>query len=172
MSDSVTFSGIVIDGRTNEGLSDVHCRYGRTRGVVSDEQGRFRLRTQRGDSVVFTYVGFKPCVVVIPDSLYEHEYILGVFMTPDTLLLSEAFILRRGHDAWRQNMINLRNNMSGILNQAFAPVKNMDAVQNQQMMINQQARAIEMKGHVDVSFWSGHTVVGCLAFAKIEEKIG
>ena len=47
VSDSVTFSGIVIDGRTNEGLSDVHCRYGRTRGVVSDEQGRFRLRTQR-----------------------------------------------------------------------------------------------------------------------------
>ncbi len=171
VSDSVTFSGIVIDGRTNEGLSDVHCRYGRTRGVVSDEQGRFRLRTQRGDSVVFTYVGFKPCVVVIPDSLYEHEYILGVFMTPDTLLLSEAFILRRGHDAWRQNMINLRNNMSGILNQAFAPVKNMDAVQNQQMMINQQARAIEMKGHVDVSVGVGTQSLDVWRLQKLRKRL-
>ena len=68
-------------------------------------------------------------------------------------------------------MINLRNNMSGILNQAFAPVKNMDAVQNQQMMINQQARAIEMKGHVDVSFGVGTQSLDVWRLQKLRKRL-
>ncbi|MDE6450847.1 MAG: carboxypeptidase-like regulatory domain-containing protein [Odoribacter sp.] len=171
VSDSVVFSGIVINTLTDEGLADVHCRYAKTKGCVSDENGFFRLSVQRGDSVVFTYVGFRPCVVVIPDSLYEREYVLGVFMSPDTLLLSEALILRRRQDVWQQNMVHLRNNMSGILQQAFAPVKEMDAAQNQRMMVDNYARSIEMKGHVDVRFGVGTQALDVWQLSKVRKKL-
>ena len=154
-SDSIVLSGVIMNTQTKQALADVHCRYGKTKGTVSDEEGCFRLKLQRGDSVLFTYVGFKPFTVVIPDTLYEHEYIIGVFMSPDTLLLSEALIIRRWQDSWRQNMINVQNNMAGILKQAFAPVKNMDADMNQRMMVNEYARMVEMKGHVEVGVGVG-----------------
>lgn len=170
-SDSITFSGIVINTSTNEGLADVHCRYGQTKGVVSDSAGFFRLKTHRGDSVLFTYVGYKPCRVVIPDSLYERDYILGVFMTPDTLLLSEALIIRRGQNSWWQNRVNLRNNMAGILQQAMAPVDHMDADMNQRMMINEYARSIEMKGHVDVGFGVGTQSLDAFRLSRLREKL-
>lgn len=171
VADSIVFSGIVINTLTDEGLADVHCRYGKTGGCVSDADGFFRLSTQRGDSVVFTYVGFKPCVVVIPDSLYDREYVLGVFMSPDTLLLSEALIIRRKQEGWRQDMIHLRNNMSGILRQAFAPVKEMDASQNQRMMIDNYARSIEMKGHVDVRLGVGTQTLDAWRLSKLRKKL-
>lgn len=169
-SDSIVFSGVVIDASTSEGLADVHCRYGKG-GCVSDAEGFFRLSTRRGDSVTFTYVGFQSCVVVVPDSLYEREYILGVFMSPDTLLLPEAVIVRRGQDAWRQNMIALRNNMSGILQQAFAPTKDMDAGMNQRMMLDNYARSIEMKGLVDVRFGVGTQSLDAVRLLKLRKKL-
>ncbi len=170
-SDSIVFSGIVINTSTNEGLADVHCRYGEG-GCVADAEGFFRLGMRRGDSVTFTHVGFRSCVVVVPDSLYEREYILGVFMSPDTLLLPEVVIVRRGQDAWRQNMIALRNNMSGILQQAFAPVKEMDARMNQRMMLDNYARSIEMKGHVDARFGVGTQSLDAARLLKLRKKLG
>lgn len=150
VSDSVVFSGVVINAQTSETMSNVTCRYGLNKGTVSDIDGYFKINTQRGDSVVFTFVGFKPCEVVIPDTLFEHEYMIGVFMSPDTLQLSEVLIIRRWGETRRQNLINARNNMLGILKQAYAPTKNMDADMNQRMIINEYARSVEMKGHVDV----------------------
>ena len=170
VADSIVFSGIVINASTNEGLADVHCRHGKG-GCVSDAEGFFRLTTRRGDTVAFTYVGFRPCVVVVPDSLYERDYILGVFMSPDTLLLPEAVIVRREQDAWRRDMLALRNNMSGILQQAFAPVKEMDAGMNQRMMIDNYARSIEMKGHVDARFGVGTQSLDAVRLLKLRKKL-
>lgn len=117
--DSIVFSGVVIDRESSASLPGVTCRYGALRGVVSDGEGCFRIRIARGDSVLFTYVGYKPVTVVVPDSLDEKEYMMGVFMSPDTLLLSEALIIRRWGASRQQNLINARNNMIGIMKQAY-----------------------------------------------------
>lgn len=148
--DSILFSGVVINKVNSETLPNVTCRYGRNKGTLSDADGCFRLATHKGDTILFTYVGFKACEVVIPDTLSEPEYMVGVFMSPDTVQLSEALIVRRWGAHRQQMLINARNNMLGIMRQAYAPVKNMDASMNQQMMINEYARSVEMKGHVDV----------------------
>ena len=50
----------------------------------------------------------------MPDTLLEDRYMMGVFLSPDTLQLSEALILRRWGEVQRQNLINARNNMTGI----------------------------------------------------------
>ncbi len=151
----IVFSGVVINAQDSEEMPNVACRYGQNRGVYSDSTGCFRIETQRGDTVLFTSIGFKSCQVIIPDSLFESEYMMGIFMSPDTVMLSEVLIFRRWKKPNRQNMLNAQNNMRSMLNQAYAPVKSMDASMNQEMLINEFARSIEMKGHIDVQFGVG-----------------
>ena len=124
VSDSVVFSGVVFD-------------------TQDSQMGCFVLKIGRKDTVRFTFVGYKPCTVVMPDTLLEDRYMMGVFLSPDTLQLSEALILRRWGEVQRQNLINARNNMTGILKQAYAPVDYMDADMNQRMMLNEYARSVE-----------------------------
>lgn len=169
--DSIVFSGIVINQVSSLPLSDVTCRYGSKWGTISDETGRFCIQTVRGDTIRFTHVGFKPYVVVIPDSLLEREYMLGVFMSPDTLHLTEALILKRWKPSSRENWVNARNNMSGILRQAYAPVDEMDAGMNQRMMIEDYARSIEMKGHVDVKAGVGTQSLDAYRLLRMQKRL-
>lgn len=154
LADSISFSGVVINAETAKPLADVTCRYGQML-VITDPSGRFLIHAATGDTVRFTYIGFKPYEIVIPDTLLKEEYMLGIFMSPDTVQLSEAIILQRFGELKRQNRVNARNNMAGVLKDAYSPVKKMDAGMNQRMMINEFARSIEMKGHVDVGFGVG-----------------
>lgn len=153
--DTIFFSGVVLDSGTTEPLSGVTCRLGEGKGTASDKNGYFRIQLQRGDTVRFTYVGYRPCLVVVPDSLDAEEYMVGVFMSPDTLQLSEALIIRRWGENRMQDMMNARNNMKGILRQAYDPNRRMDADMNQKMVINEYARSVEMRGQVDVRFGVG-----------------
>lgn len=169
--DSVLFSGVVINTQTSETLPNVTCRYGHGKGTLSDTEGCFRIWTRRGDTVLFTYVGFKPCTVVIPDTLFEKEYMVGVFMSPDTLQLSEVLIMRRWGATRQQNLINAQNNMRGILKQAYSPVQNMDADMNQRMMINEYARSVEMKGHVDVRAGVGTQSIEAYKMLRMQKRV-
>lgn len=171
VSDSVLFSGVVINTQTSETLPNVTCRYGGDKGTLSDADGCFRIRTRRGDTILFTYVGFKPCSVVIPDTLFEREYMVGVFMSPDTLQLSEVLIMRRWGATRQQNLVNARNNMRGILNQAYSPSRSMDADMNQRMMINEYARSVEMKGHVDVRVGVGTQSVEAYKKLRMQKRV-
>lgn len=171
ISDSVVFSGIVINLKDSGPLRDVTCRFGHNKATFTDETGRFVIQTVRKDTVLFSYVGFKPCVVVVPDTLYEREYMLGVFLTPDTLQLSEALIIRRFGDIKRQQLINVRNNMQGILRQAYNPVNQMDAEMNQRRLINEYARSIEMKGHVDVGLGVGTQSIEAYRLMRLRKKL-
>lgn len=170
LPDSLTFSGVVFDAESSTTLPDVTCRYGKG-GTLSDSEGCFHILVRRGDTVRFSYVGFKMATVVIPDTLTGNEYLLGVFMTPDTLQLSEVLILRRWRESHRQNLINARNNMTGILKQAYTPVKEMDADMNQQMMINDYARSVEMRGHVDVKAGVGTQSLEAFRKLRLQKRI-
>lgn len=168
-TDTIAFSGIIINTETNLPLPDVTCRLGRV-GTVSNKAGQFAMRAGRGDSVQFSHVGFAPYTIVVPDSLVEPEYILGIFMSPDTIVLAEVIIIRRFGESQRQKMMYARNNMSGVLKQAYAPVKGMDAAMNQQMMINKYARSVEMRGHVDVGLGIGTQSLDAYKKLQLQKK--
>ena len=133
--------------------------------------GCFVLKIGRKDTVRFTFVGYKPCTVVMPDTLLEDRYMMGVFLSPDTLQLSEALIFRRWGEVQRQNLINAGNNMTGILKQAYAPVDYMDADMNQRMMLNEYARSVEMKGHVDVGIGVGTQSVDAYKMLRMRRRV-
>lgn len=171
VSDTLFFSGAVFHNETAVPLSDVHCRWGKGQGVVSDENGCFRIRIHRGDTVRFTHVGFRPCRVVVPDSLKENEYMLGVFLSPDTLELSEVLIMRRWRNKRGEDLSHARRNMQGILRQAYDPNRPMDADMNQRMMIEEYARGVEMRGHVDVGFGIGTQSLDALRLLRLRKKL-
>ena len=170
VADTITFSGIIINAETDQPMSDVTCHHG-NRGTLSNSDGLFTIRVRRQDTVSFTYVGFKPYVVVVPDSLTDKEYMLGIFMTPDTLMLSEAIIVRRFGEERRQKLMYARNNMAGVMKQAYAPVKEMDADMNQRMMVNQYARSVEMRGQVDVGLAVGTQSISAYKQLRFQKKI-
>ena len=171
VSESVVFAGVVFDTQDSQTLPNVTCRYGEGKATISDQMGCFVLKIGRKDTVRFTFVGYKPCTVVMPDTLLEDRYMMGVFLSPDTLQLSEALILRRWGEVQRQNLINARNNMTGILKQAYAPVDYMDADMNQRMMLNEYARSVEMKGHVDVGIGVGTQSVDAYKMLRMRRRV-
>ena len=166
----VRFSGIVINSGTTRPLPNVTCRNGKL-GTTTDETGRFLMTTQRGDTIRFTHIGFKAYQMVVPDTLDTNEYIMAVFLSPDTVMLSEAVVLRRFGEAKRQNLQNARNNMSGVVRDAFTPQQSMDAEQNQKRIMNDFSRSIEYKGLVDTKLGIGTQSVEALNKLKTQKKI-
>ncbi len=151
--EDVYFSGVVVDAETTQPLVNVNCRW---KDVITttDAMGRFAFYTQGGDTIRFSYVGFEPYEVVVPDTLSTGEYILAVFMSSDTIQLPEVVVVHRFGARNRQYQINARNNMAGVVQDAFRPTLELSQQQNQQRILDEYAASTN-KGHVDVKFGVG-----------------
>ena len=154
---NVFVTGVVCDRDSIQPLPEAIFRLGKeVRGV--DKQGRFSLRVQVGDTLRFSHIGYVPMQVVIPDSLRENDFLLGVFMVRDTVLLSEVLIWPRfltGDYKSNTFLLNAQNNLKQAIYAASKPVKAMDQEMNRRMMIEDFARKVEMKGMVDVKLGVG-----------------
>lgn len=166
--ENILFSGVVIDAQTTRPMVNVNCWQGNI-GTTTDETGRFVLETMRGDTIRFTHIGYRPYEMIVPDSLDGREYIMAIFLTVDTVALSEAIVLRRYGEAKLQNLQNARSNMSGVLRDAYAPQKSMDADQNQKRIMNDFARSIEYKGMVDVKLGVGTQSMDAFRKLKLQK---
>lgn len=153
----VFITGIVCDRDSIRPLPEAIFRLGKeVRGV--DKQGRFSLSVQVGDTLRFSHIGYAPTQVVISDSLRENDFLLGVFMVRDTVLLSEVLILPRfftGNYKSNAFLLNAQNNLNQAIHAASKPVETMDQEMNRRMMIEDFARKVEMKGMVDVKLGVG-----------------
>lgn len=65
---------------------------GTRRGTSTGEEGFFSLVTLKGDTVVFSQIGYKDVMVGIPDTLEEAHYSWVQIMSQDSFLLPEAVI--------------------------------------------------------------------------------
>ena len=92
---SVFITGITYDGKTLEPLSNTNFRISNKNSFATNESGRFSFFGSPNDSVVFTYMGYMPTMLVIPDTLKSQEYVVGVFMQERTVKLAEIIILPR-----------------------------------------------------------------------------
>ena len=156
----VTVAGMVCDRDSLNPLPDAVWRLdGKMAGV--DEEGRFGMTVRVGDTIRFSHVGYAPVELVVADSLVKEDYLLGVFMSRDTVMLAEVLILPRFLELEvRLNPLlqNAYRNLNGAMWAAARPVDKMDREMNQRMQIEEFARRVEMKGMVDVRFGVGlHT---------------
>ena len=125
---------------------------------VADEGGRFFVEAKVGDTLRFTHVGYEPAEVVVADSLAGKDYLLGIFLGRDTVMLAEVLILpriRRMEMRLDPMLQNAQYNLNQARWAASRPVERMDREMNQRMSVEEFARRVEMKGMVDVQFGVG-----------------
>ncbi len=91
----VQFTGMVLDGTTEElfpvSYANIYLK-SQSRGTYSDLRGYFTLVVERGDTVIFSTLGYKSVEYVIPDSLEEDRYSVVQLMTRDTFNLPETVV--------------------------------------------------------------------------------
>jgi hypothetical protein len=88
----IQFSGII---RNLEHVPIGHVNIiilNRTRGTTADSRGLFSFVVHPNDTVLFSHIGHKPTLHVIPDSLGVDQYPSDIFMVSDTFKLAEVKI--------------------------------------------------------------------------------
>lgn len=92
-ADLIQFSGVVISGDSLNPVPFTNVLIEQTgRGTMTDYYGYFSFVAQKGDSILFSAVGFKRDRFVIPDSLTANKYSLIQIMHIDTIQLQETIV--------------------------------------------------------------------------------
>lgn len=92
-NDLIQFSGVVITGDSLNPVPFANVLIEQSgRGTMTDYYGYFSFVAQKGDSILFSAVGFKRNNFVIPDSLTKNKYSLIQIMNPDTIQLQETIV--------------------------------------------------------------------------------
>ena len=94
VSDSILFTGVVYESDSMQPLEAAHFIL-RNKGGITDLAGQFNFYANSGDTVRFSYMGYKTVLFVITDTLSELEYLVGIRMTRDTIPLKEVVIYPR-----------------------------------------------------------------------------
>jgi len=101
----IIISGVVFDQDSLTPLPNAHYRLDRRNLAGSTNfQGRFRAIVEPHDTLRFTHVGYKDSYYIISDTLFPGEYLVGIFMDPDTILLEEVVVLPRFRNLRQQIM--------------------------------------------------------------------
>ena len=91
--DLIQFSGVVITGDSLSPVPFTNVLVEQTgRGTMTDYYGYFSFVAQKGDSILFSAVGYKRNHFIIPDTLTKNKYSLIQIMNSDTVQLQETIV--------------------------------------------------------------------------------
>lgn len=92
----VQFSGLVLDGTTDELLpipfTNVYAKKDTRRGVSTDFKGFFTLVVEKGETIIFSSIGYREIEFVVPDTLSDSRYSIVQLMSQDTINLPETVV--------------------------------------------------------------------------------
>jgi len=92
----VQFSGLVLDGTTEELLpvpfTNVYAKEDTRRGVATDFKGFFTVVAKKGETIIFSAIGYKEIEYVVPDTLTDSRYSIVQLMSQDTINLPETVV--------------------------------------------------------------------------------
>lgn len=89
------FHGIVMDASTLAPISNSQILINRNFSSVSNVDGTFSFYVARKDTVLFKHLGYKQTSFFVSDTLKGLEFVTGIYMQSDTLLIGEVVILPR-----------------------------------------------------------------------------
>lgn len=89
----VQFSGLVLTSDSLMGLPDVNIRIKNTYyGTTSNNLGIFTLVTRKGDTVIFSSVGYKTNRYIVPKDLKGQRYSMVITLSSDTLVTDTVWV--------------------------------------------------------------------------------
>jgi len=158
--DSIRFSGMIFDKDSLTVLP--YAKYALDEKVfTANDNGEFYLWAKQGDIIKFSYVGYKDTYIQVHDTLDDNNYIVGVFLSKDTIQLSEVIVIPRYRQLLLDAMYsplkvdpayqNALRNVRQAKNQALSSTgfdKPMTAEQNQDMVIRENTMRTVYKTQV------------------------
>jgi hypothetical protein len=154
----VQFSGAVVTGDSLRPIPFTHIIDRNTGfGTISDYYGYFSFVARKGDTIVFSAVGFKKGEFIIPDTIHSNRYTLFQVMTSDTVYLSETVIYPwPTREQFREAFLNLeipdddmeiaRKNLARYELYVRAQAMPMDGSMNYRHYIDQQVSKLYYAG--------------------------
>lgn len=130
-----------------------------SRGTTSDYFGYFSLVAKENDSLVFSCVGYRRIMYVVPDTLSDQRYVLMQMLSTDTIHLSETVIYPwPTREQFREAFLNLhvpdddmaraeRNLNRETLAEKYA-VMPMDGSMNHKYFMQQQSARLYSAGQL------------------------
>ncbi len=86
-------TGVVMDADQQIPLPYVNIRLGNTNyGTASDSNGHFTLFVNPGDTLQFSFVGYRMAVFVMPTEVKSNQYSLIQLMRQEAIMLSEIVV--------------------------------------------------------------------------------
>ena len=89
----ILFQGLVMDESTFAPLANTQIMINRAFSSVSSSNGTFAFYVNRNDTVLFKRLGYKPATMYISDTLAGGDFMAGIYMSSDTLLIGEVVII-------------------------------------------------------------------------------
>lgn len=93
--DLVQFSGMVLDGTTSQLYPIPYATVlikADGRGTYANLEGFFSLVTHKGDSIIFSALGYDDAVYVVPDTLADDKYSIVQLLTKNDIDLPAAVV--------------------------------------------------------------------------------
>ena len=168
----ITFSGFVIDGSNDEALAGAYVINERAgRGVFTNPKGYFILEVFPGDSILFSYLGFKRHFHIIPKNV-GLNYSAVVELSIDAKMLKEVKVYPfRTEDEFRTAFLEMElpnanerdiieKNFSSenikrlAANQAMGAGGNYRYYMDQQLMHLQAQRQVTMNPLTNIAAWT------------------
>ncbi len=91
----VRLSGVVMDAGRFEPLSDAQIIINRHFRISTGSDGEFAIDVKDNDTVSFTRLGYKDLLMIVRDTLRGTEFLAGVYLQQDTMMISEVVIMPR-----------------------------------------------------------------------------
>jgi CarboxypepD_reg-like domain len=159
----ITFSGLVIDSQTKEPLPGAYITIPRAgRGTLSNSKGYFVLGVFPGDTVNFSYLGFKKQFHIIPKKA-EVDYSVFVELQTDSKMLKEVKVYPFStEEEFKQALVDMKlpdDRERKILEETYSPeniakmasVHGMSSNANYRYANSQFMKQIESRGQITMN---------------------
>lgn len=159
----IIFSGFVIDSKTNEPLPNAYLQIPRAgKGTLANNKGYFVLYAFPGDSVIFSYVGFKKQYHIIPKKA-EVNYSAVVELQEDAKMLREVKVYPfNTEEEFKRALVEMNlpdEKERKILEETFSPtnisrlaaIQGMSSGENYRYAMQQQMQQIQSRGTVNTN---------------------
>ena len=89
----VLFRGVIIDASSQVRLGNSQILINRSMAAISAGDGTFSFYANKHDTIIFSLLGYKPASIIVSDTLSGTEFLTGVYLETDTLLIDEVIIV-------------------------------------------------------------------------------
>jgi len=158
----ILFHSVILDADTRQPLTGTHYRITGGRAGAADSRGMISFYAHFHDTVTFTCVGYKDYRMTVHDTLRAREYVAGIYLSSDTLMIAEVVVMPRlgniraeimsEHPAAGQELINATNNLRLSAYQGLVNASRLgDPATNYELLRQKQRYEAYEKGQIPSS---------------------